>query len=598
MKISRVFDILDSYIEKDAAITGKVNGEWKSYSDKDYIKLAKDFSFGLIELGISKDDKVATIMNNRPEWNFIDMGILQIGAVHVPIYPTISDEEFSHILKDSDAKLLIVSDKTSYNKISKIISEIPEIKNIFTIDDCEEAKNISEIFKLGESSIKNSKENLDSIKSTISKDDLASIIYTSGTTGLPKGVMLTHNNFVSDILDVYKSVPLTSDEKVLSFLPLCHVYERTVNYIYQYLGIQIIYAENFGTIADNLKKFKIEGFVTVPRVLEMVYEKIITKGKDLNGIKKKLFFWAVKIGNEYSHEKSQKGIYKIKLIIARKLIFNKWKEALGGNLHMIVSGGSALQPRLARMFDAAGIVVQEGYGLTETSPVISFNDCKLENNKIGTVGRVIESIDVKIAEDGEILVRGPIVMKGYYKRPDLTAEVIDSENWFHTGDIGNFDNEGFLKITDRKKEIFKNSAGKYIAPQAIENKLKESTFIDQVMVVGDGEKFASALISPNFNNLHFWSSKHNIHYRDNYELVRKEEVIKRYQKEINGINKSLGQVEQIKRFRLVCEEWTAKTKELSPTLKLKRKNIYKKYDHILREIYGYSSGEENRAVQK
>lgn len=598
MKISRVFDILDSYIEKDVAITGKVNGEWKSYSDKDYIKLAKDFSFGLIELGISKDDKVATIMNNRPEWNFIDMGVLQIGAVHVPIYPTISDEEFSHILKDSDAKLLIVSDKTSYNKISKIISEIPAIKNIFTIDDCEEAKNISEIFKLGESSIKNSKENLDSIKSTISKDDLASIIYTSGTTGLPKGVMLTHNNFVSDILDVYKSVPLTSDEKVLSFLPLCHVYERTVNYIYQYLGIQIIYAENFGTIADNLKKFKIEGFVTVPRVLEMVYEKIITKGKDLNGIKKKLFFWAVKIGNEYSHEKSQKGIYKIKLIIARKLIFNKWKEALGGNLHMIVSGGSALQPRLARMFDAVGMVVQEGYGLTETSPVISFNDCKLENNKIGTVGRVIESIDVKIAEDGEILVRGPIVMKGYYKRPDLTAEVIDSENWFHTGDIGNFDNEGFLKITDRKKEIFKNSAGKYIAPQAIENKLKESIFIDQVMVVGDGEKFASALISPNFNNLHFWSSKHNIHYRDNYELVRKEEVVKRYQKEINGINKSLGQVEQIKRFRLVCEEWTAKTKELSPTLKLKRKNIYKKYDHILREIYGYSSGEENRAVQK
>ncbi len=598
MSITRLFDILDNYKTKEKAIIGKINGEWKSYSDKDYKDNATNFSYGLLDLGIKKDDKIATIMNNRPEWNFIDMGILQTGAVHVPVYPTISDEEFMHILSDSDACLLIVSDKNLYQRLSKVIEQIPAIKDIYSIENVEGAKNISEIFDLGKQNSEKYKDELIKIKASITGDDLASLIYTSGTTGLAKGVMLTHNNFVSNVLGVYKAVPLTSDEKILSFLPLCHVYERTVNYIYQYIGIQLVYAENFGTIAENLRQFKIEGFVTVPRVLEMIYEKIITKGKDLTGLKKKIFFWAVKVGDNYSHEKAQKGFYKIKLNLARKLVFSKWRAALGGRLHMIVSGGSALQPRLARMFDAVGILVQEGYGLTETSPVISFNDSVIENNKIGTVGRILKNIEVKIADDGEILVRGPIVMKGYYKRPDLTAEVIDNDNWFHTGDIGEIDKDGFLKITDRKKEIFKNSAGKYIAPQVIENKLKESIFIDQVMVVGDGEKFASALVSPNFNHLHFWASKHNIHYRDNYELIKKEEVIKRFQKEINLINKSLGQVEQIKRFRLVCEEWTSKTKELSPTLKLRRKNIYKKYDHILREIYAYQDGEENRAVQK
>ncbi len=598
MSITRVFDILDNYISKEKAIIGKYNGEWISYSDKDYKENSNNFSYGLLNIGIKKNDKIATVMNNRPEWNFIDMGILQTGAVHVPVYPTISDDEFLHILSDSDAVLLIVSDKNLYDRLSKLIEKIPAIKDIYTIDNIQGAKNVSDVFESGKQNADKFKDELIKIKSSVKKDDLASLIYTSGTTGAAKGVMLTHNNFVSNILGVYKKVPLTNNEKILSFLPLCHVYERTVNYIYQYIGIQIIYAENFGTIADNLRHFKVEGFVTVPRVLEMIYEKIITKGKDLTGLKKKIFFWAVKIGNNYSHEKSQKGIYKIKLNLARKLVFSKWKAALGGKLHMIVSGGSALQPRLARMFDAVGILVQEGYGLTETSPVISFNDSVIENNKIGTVGKVLKNIEVKIADDGEILVRGPIVMKGYYKRPDLTAEVIDSDNWFHTGDIGELDNDGFLKITDRKKEIFKNSAGKYIAPQVIENKLKESIFIDQVMVVGDGEKFASALISPNFNHLHFWASKHNVHYRDNYELVKNKDVVKRIQKEINEINKKLGQIEQIKRFRLVCDEWTTKTKELSPTLKLRRKNIYKKYEHILRDIYGYKDNEENRAVKK
>ncbi len=598
MSITRVFDILDNYISKEKAIIGKYNGEWISYSDKDYKENSNNFSYGLLNIGIKKNDKIATVMNNRPEWNFIDMGILQTGAVHVPVYPTISDDEFLHILSDSDAVLLIVSDKNLYDRLSKLIEKIPAIKDIYTIDNIQGAKNVSDVFESGKQNADKFKDELIKIKSSVKKDDLASLIYTSGTTGAAKGVMLTHNNFVSNILGVYKKVPLTNNEKILSFLPLCHVYERTVNYIYQYIGIQIIYAENFGTIADNLRHFKVEGFVTVPRVLEMIYEKIITKGKDLTGLKKKIFFWAVKIGNNYSHEKAQKGIYKIKLNLARKLVFSKWKAALGGKLHMIVSGGSALQPRLARMFDAVGILVQEGYGLTETSPVISFNDSVIENNKIGTVGKVLKNIEVKIADDGEILVRGPIVMKGYYKRPDLTAEVIDSDNWFHTGDIGELDSDGFLKITDRKKEIFKNSAGKYIAPQVIENKLKESIFIDQVMVVGDGEKFASALISPNFNHLHFWASKHNVHYRDNYELVKNKDVVKRIQKEINEINKKLGQIEQIKRFRLVCDEWTTKTKELSPTLKLRRKNIYKKYEHILRDIYGYKDNEENRAVKK
>ena len=596
MDVKRLFDILDIYVDREDAVVGKLNGEWVKYSTTEYKNNANYFSYGLLDYGIKKGDKVATVMNNRPEWNFIDMGITQVGGVHVPVYPTISDEEFEHIFTHSDAKFLIVSDKLLYDRLSKIADKIPKLEKIISVDKIDGAENWKDILDGGKNNEAKYKEELIKVKNSIIETDLVSIIYTSGTTGVSKGVMLSHKNFLENAKAVLHLVPLNSDDKVLSFLPLCHVLERVVNYIYQYIGIGIYYAENFGTIANDLKQFNVNGFVTVPRVLEMVYDKIISKGKDLTGIKKKLFFWAVDLGTVYSLEKD-KGLYGLKLKIARKLIFSKWNEALGGNVRMIVTGGAALQPRLARIFSAAGMIVQEGYGLTETSPIISFNGFSAHNNMAGTVGPIIDGGELQLAKDGEILFRGPNVMMGYYKNEELTKEVIDEEGWFKTGDIGILVDNKFLKITDRKKEIFKNSAGKYIAPQSIENKLKESLFIDQLMVVGEDEKFTSALISPNFDHLHFWASKHNIHYRDNIELVKNTEVIKKYQQEVTGFNKSLGQVEQIKRFRLVCELWTSASGELSPTLKLRRFKIYEKYDRILREIYQYREDEVNRSAK-
>ena len=596
MDVKRLFDILDIYVDREDAVVGKLNGEWVKYSTTEYKNNANYFSYGLLDYGINKGDKVATVMNNRPEWNFIDMGISQVGGVHVPVYPTISDEEFEHIFKHSDARFLIVSDKLLYARLSKIADKIPALEKVISVDKIEGVENWKEILDSGKNNEAKYKEELQKVKDSILETDLVSIIYTSGTTGVSKGVMLSHKNFLENVKSVIHLVPLNNTDKILSFLPLCHVLERVVNYIYQYIGVGVYYAENFGTIANDLKRFNVKGFVTVPRVLEMVYDKIISKGKDLTGIKKKLFFWAVDLGSVYSLEKD-KGFYGLKLKIARKLIFSKWNEALGGNVRMIVTGGATLQPRLARIFTAAGMIVQEGYGLTETSPIISFNGFSAHNNMAGTVGPIINGGEMKLAKDGEILYRGPNVMMGYYKNEELTKEVIDEEGWFKTGDIGILVDNKFLKITDRKKEIFKNSAGKYIAPQSIENKFKESLFIDQLMVVGEDEKFASALISPNFDHLHFWAFKHNIHYRDNVELVKKEEVIKKYQQEVTGFNKNLGQVEQIKRFRLVCEPWTNASGELSATLKLRRFKVYEKYDGILRGIYQYAEDETNRSAK-
>ena len=598
MKLTRTFDLLERLLNKfpkDDALVGKINGEWTYFSTQEYINTVNNLSYGFLALGYQKGDKIASVSNNRPEWNFVDMAMSQIGLVHVPVYPTISTEEYEHILNHSDAKAVVVSDQALYQKIKPILDQSTQIKEVFSFDKIDSIKNWESILTLGQSKASEYQTQLTEIKNSIQEDDLLSIIYTSGTTGLSKGVMLSHKNMLSNAMASAKRVNLSPNDKMLSFLPLCHVYERVVNYTYQYIGLSIYYAENLGTIANDLKRFKVQGFVTVPRILEVLYDKIIAKGKDLKGIKKSLFFWAVDLGMQFDFDKVKHNpFYRIQLQIANKIIFNKWREAVGGEIKTILSGGAALQPRLARIFWAAKIPIQEGYGLTETSPVIAVNGIALSENKIGTVGPILEHVQVKIADDGEILVKGPNVMLGYYKAPEETEKMI-TNGWLHTGDVGVLIDNKFLKITDRKKEIFKTSSGKYISPQVIENKFKESDLIEQLMVVGEGEKFASALISPNFNYLHYYASKHKLHFRDNKELILNETILNRFQKEVNKLNKQLGQVEQIKRFRLVSETWSNATGELSPTLKLKRKKIYKKYDHILREIYQYSNNELNRA---
>ena len=588
MEFKRTFDLLDWSLEnydKEVAFAGKVNNEWVTYSSYEAKEIATNFSYGLLALGLKPGDKVALVSNNRPEWNFIDMGISQAGMIHLPVYPTISADEYDYILKDAEPKLIFISDKSLYTKIKPVIDKAESIEETYTINKVDGAKNWNEVVDLGKKNAEKFKNELNKIKDGIKPEDLVTLIYTSGTTGFPKGVMLNHVNLVSNAIATAPVHSNGPESKSLSFLPLCHIYERMLNYHFQYKGISIYYAENMATIINDLKDIKPDLFSTVPRLLETVYDRIIGKGKDLQGIKKQIFFWAVNLGHRFKLHGQNSWFYKKKLKIADKLIFTKWREALGGNINVIVSGGAALQPRLATIFWAAGIQVLEGYGLTETSPVIAVNNLVTDEIMIGTVGPVIEDVEVKIAEDGEILCKGPNIMMGYYKKPELTKKVIDEEGWFHTGDIGIMVNDKYLKITDRKKEIFKLSNGKYVAPQVIENKFKESFFIQQLMVVGENEKFASALIAPNFEFLHNWCSIHGVKYRDNKSLVQMSEVVARYQKEVNEINKDLAFHEQIKRFRLVCDEWSRETGELSQVFKLRRQFVYKKYDSILKEIY-------------
>lgn len=596
MEITRIFDLLDhlkNNYPSDAILAAKKNGNWIKYSTDDYIRYSNLFSIGLLALGFEKGDKIATVTNNRPEWNFIDMGMLQVGIVHVPLYPTISLDEYKYILTHSDVKAVIISDKQLYAKLERLIGTIPAITKVYIFNEVEGVANWNEIIALGEQNEAHFKTRFNEIKDTIKPEDLATIIYTSGTTGTAKGVMLSHRNLVTNFISTSKIQPLKYGHKVLSFLPLCHIFERMMNYHYQYLGISIYYAENMGTIAADLTEIKADGFTAVPRVLEKIYGKIVAQGKDLPWLKKEIFQWALKLGSRYELNGQNGKFYELKLKIADKLVFSKWRAAIGGRIQVVVSGGAALQPLLSRIFWAADIKVVEGYGLTETSPVIAVGYPFWPKIKFGTVGPILEGVEVKFDEEGEILVKGPNVMMGYYKDPEYTKQVFDEEGWFHTGDIGMMVDGEFLKITDRKKEIFKLSSGKYVAPQLIENKFKESIFIEQIMVVGENEKFASALISPNFNYLHFWASKYKIHYRDNEELIKKTLVIERIQREVDLVNKELGDHEKIKRFRLVCEEWSPQSGELSPTLKLRRNIIYKKYDHILREIFQYSKNDEN-----
>ncbi len=590
-ELKRNFDILDQLVEKynmDVALSIKRNGKWENFSTNQYKQFADDFSYGLLALGFKKGDKILTISNNRPEWNFADMGMGQIGVVHVPVYPNMSDDDHSFVIDHSDARMVIVSSREYYQKIAPLVKNIPKVEKIYTYDKVPGASHWMEIIELGRKNRDKYEKKLPEIKDSIDKDDLLSIIYTSGTTGRPKGVMLSHYNFMSNVTATQPIIPVDYGDSFLSFLPMCHVFERMVNYLVQSKGLKVYYVESIDTIGENLKEVHPNGFATVPRVLEKLYDKIQLKGKELKGVKRAMFDWAVNLGLRYELNGANGPWYEFQLKIANKLIFSKWREALGGNIKVIISGGAALQPRLARIFNAAKIPLTEGYGLTETSPVIAVNHAKYPLLQFGTVGPVLDNVEVKIAEDGEILMRGPNLMKGYYKDPERTKEAIDEEGWFHTGDIGELGEHRILRITDRKKEIFKLSTGKYVAPQIVENKFKESPLIDQILVVGEGEKFAAAIISPAFEYLHGWCFKNKIKFRDNSDLIRHPKVIARYQKEVDKINKTLGRHQQIKKFELTCRNWTPETGELSPTLKLKRNHLKKIYKVKLDHIYGYT----------
>ena len=590
MEETRLFDLLsrfeNRYPDKKDVFASKEKGNWLTYSTSEYVRMSRLVSYGLMALGYEKGQRIVTVSNNRPEWNILDMGMMQAGLIHVPIYPNISDEEYLFIFEHSEARILIVSDRELYEKLNPIAAKVQLLDKIYTFDQIEGVSNWKELLETGEKfNDENSRIRLEEIKNSIGANDLATIIYTSGTTGMPKGVMLSHWNFMYQVQQIKKIITIDHRHKVLSFLPLCHVLERIGGYTFQFMGISIYYAESIERIADNIREISPDGFVTVPRLLERVYDKIIAKGKALNGIKKNLFFWAVGLGLRFN-EKGNGLYYRLRLKLADKLIFSKWREALGGNIKLIISGGAALQPRLARIFWAARIPLQEGYGLTETAPVICVNREKYPGMLIGTVGpKLGEEQEVKIASDGEILFKGPNLMLGYLKDETLTASVIDEDGWFHTGDVGEFVEGEYLKITDRKKEMFKLSTGKYVAPQPIENLFKESLFIEQLMVVGENQKYTGALISPNFEFLHSWCHRKNIHYRENKDLVQMPEVISRYQLEIDKYNQKLGKTEQIKKFSLVCEEWTPQGGELSPTLKLRRRFVEEKYRNRLLEIY-------------
>lgn len=560
----------------------KINGSWQGVSTEEFLRDVQQVSRGLIAKGIEPGDRVGIVSTTRYEWNVMDIGIQQAGAIVVPFYPNISKKDYEFIFNDAGIKLCVVGDEELWNKITEIQSKIPSLKDIYVMDEVAGCTNWSELKNAGS---ENADKEIEARKANVKYEDLATIIYTSGTTGNPKGVMLSHKNLLSNVMACKDPIPADENSKVLTFLPVCHVYERMLHYLYMYIGASIHFAESLDTIGDNIREVQPDVFTAVPRLIEKVFDKIMAKGDELSGIKRKLFFWAVELGEKYDPV-NRSGWYNFKLKIARKLIFSKWQEALGGNVRAIASGSAALQPRLARIFLAADIPILEGYGLTETSPVCSVN-CFKKGIRIGTVGPLIDGVEVKIAEDGEILVKGPNVMMGYYNLPDQTAEVI-KDGWFHTGDIGEFVEEKFLKITDRKKEIFKTSGGKYIVPQAIENKFKQSRFIEQLMVIGEGEKFPAALVVPSFEFVKEWAKRKSIDLGDgsNGSICANEKVRNRIMREVDDFNKDLGKWEQIKKIELLTQELSVEGGELTPTLKLKRKKIMEIHADSVSKIYG------------
>ena len=591
-EVKRLFDFpyyqLENY-PQEGALVSKVNGQWIKTSTQQYIDQANAISRGLIKLGVKANDKVALIsMTNRTQWNICDIGILQIGAQDVPIYPTISEQDYEYVLNHSESKYVFVSCQEVLEKINKIKANVPSLLGVYSFEDIDGCDSWQQVIDLGNEN-KDLQQEVQKRMDAVQEDDLATLIYTSGTTGKPKGVMLSHKNIACNAKHSKGRLPIEMGKsKALSFLPVCHIYERMLLYMYQYCGVSIHFAESLETISDNLKEIHPEVMTAVPRLLEKVYDKIIAKGADLTGVKKKLFFWAVDLGLQWQPYGQNGWVYETKLKVARKLIFSKWQEALGGNLKAIASGSAALQPRLARVFNAAGCPVMEGYGLTETSPVVTVNDMRDGGFRIGSVGRALPDTEVKIAEDGEILIKGPQVMQGYYKDPEQTAEVI-KEGYFHTGDIGEVDSDGFLKITDRKKSMFKTSGGKYVAPQLIENAMKQSSFIEQILVVGDGEKMPAALIQPNWEWINQWSELkgHDIS-QDTSVACKDQKLIDRIQQEIDFHNQGFGNWEKVKTFQLTPDVWSIEGGHLTPTMKSKRKVIKEMYKDLYEKLYGRS----------
>jgi long-chain acyl-CoA synthetase len=587
---TRLFDCLEYHLERthlEDMLAAKENGKWIKYSTGEVKKTVDDISAGLLKLGINCGDmtavgrdKVAILCKNRPEWVMLDLAVQQIGAILTPIYPTINVTDLEFVLKDANVKMVFVNDEELFHKILSVKDRLPALQHIFTFEHVAHARHWKEVTAMADAAtIARIKPIADKIK----YEDLATIIYTSGTTGTPKGVMLSHKNILSNVMACIPCLPAFNNMRVLSFLPLNHIFERMITYFYLYRGASVYYAESLETIGDNLKEVKPMMFTTVPRLLEKVYDRIMAKGAELTGIKKKLFFWAHDLATRFELNKNQGFSYRLQLALANKIIFKKWREALGNNLIAIVSGGAACQVRLIRIFTAARIPIMEGYGLTETSPVISVNRYEEKDRMFGSVGPVIDQVEVKIAEDGEILCKGPNVMMGYYKRPDLTAETMTDE-WYHTGDIGMIVDNRFLKITDRKKELFKTSGGKYVAPLPIENKLKESPYVEQVMVVGSEQKFVGALIVPSFSNLKNWARQQGIEPNEQL-LINHPKVVALYKDLVESFNKYFNHVEQIKKFELLPHEWSIETGEMTPKLSLKRKVVMEKYRDAIDRIY-------------
>ncbi len=587
----RLFDCIQYHLERkplEDMLAGKESGNWKKYSTAEVKNIVDNLSAGLLSLGISCGDmtpegrdKVAILCKNRPEWVMLDLAVQQIGAMLVPVYPTINVNELEFVMNDAQVKMAFVNDEDLFLKMLSLKEKVPSLREIFTFDHVPNARHWKEVTALSTPQLI---KQIKPIADKIDYEDLATIIYTSGTTGTPKGVMLSHRNILSNVMACIPCFPPGDDLRALSFLPLNHIFERMVTYQYLFKRTSIYYAESLDTIADNLKEVKPQLFTTVPRLLEKVYDRIMQKGNDLTGVKKKLFVWAHGLAEKFEINKNQGFLYSFKLGIANKLIFSKWREGLGNNIRCIVTGGAACQIRLIRIFTAAGIPIMEGYGLTETSPVISVNRYEESGRAFGTVGPLIDGVEAKIAEDGEILCKGPNVMMGYYKRPDLTAQDI-KDGWFHTGDIGVFNENNFLKITDRKKELFKTSGGKYVAPLPIENKLKESPFIEQVMLVGAERKFVSALIVPSFPNLRAWCRKNNITDDHNDQLILNPQINEMYKDLVESFNKYFNHVEQVKKFELLPDEWSIDTGELTPKMSLKRKVVLEKYRDSVERIY-------------
>ena len=587
MNPSRLFDILEYAINNhpiENALNTKYDGEWENISTHRYAEKVNLVSSALINIGVLPGDKIAMISTtNRSEWSIIDMGLSQIGAINVPLYPTITSKDYKYILNHSECKYCFVSDVEVFNKINLIKDQVKTLENIYSFDDIKNCDSWKILIDLG---FKNQDNKLiKERKNNIKSNDLATIIYTSGTTGVPKGVMLSHNNIVSNVISASSKFPFKEIgiKTALSFLPVCHVFERVQLYGYLYHGIAVYFAESLETIGENLKEVKPQIMSAVPRLLEKLYDKLYAKGEEFSGLKQKLYYWAVDIALKYEPYGKNGVFYSIKHSIAKKLILSKWKEALGGNLHLIVSGSAPLQTRLARSFTAAGMTIAEGYGLTETSPAISINDLRNNNYKTGTVGKIIDNVEVKIAEDGEILCKGPNIMMGYYKEKNKTDNVMTGE-YFHTGDIGIIDSDGFLKITDRKKEMFKTSGGKYIAPAVIEGQMKQSLFIEQIMVVGESERMAAAVIQPNFEYVDDWAKENNIDTSKN-EILKNNELLNAIQRDIDIHNENFGKWEKIKKFELTSEPWSIENGLLTPTMKLKRKEIKSKYMDLIKKIY-------------